>query len=317
MALMRDQIFVQIPAYRDRELLPTINNLFEQAKQPERLRVVVAWQYGDEELPLEQQLRRWPNLELLKFPAAQSEGCNWARRLMQERWAGERYTLFLDSHHRFIANWDQQAIEMLEALRLTGVNKPILTAYLPPYDPKHDPDGRANYVFHIRPAQRDRGMLFYLIGDPVPGWSELNAPWQAKFASLHFLFADGAINEELAIDPSIYFYVDEIAISLRAYTLGYDLFHPHRILGWHLYNRSTRVTHWHDNSSARVKSEVTYKRIQALFSGRWQGKYGLGRVRTAADYEAVIGEPLILKQATTNQIQASWAQLKTVRPRSY
>ena len=63
--------------------------------------------------------------------------------------------------------------------------------------------------------------------------------------------------EELAIDPSIYFFVDEIAISLRAYTLGYDLFHPHRILGWHLYNRSTRVTHWDSNSTAAVRSEVT------------------------------------------------------------
>ncbi|HEX6284149.1 MAG TPA: GlcNAc-transferase family protein [Pyrinomonadaceae bacterium] len=299
MALISDQIFVQIPAYRDRELLPTITNLFEQARQPQRLRVVVAWQYGAEELRLEKHLRRWPNLELLKFPAAQSEGCNWARRIMQERWAGERYTLFLDSHHRFISGWDDEAIDMLEALRRSGVNKPILTGYLPPYDPQHDPAQRSNYIFYIRPAERHRGMLFYLIGDPVPAWSELNEPLRAKFASLHFLFADGVINEELAMDPSIYFFVDEIAISLRAYTLGYDLFHPHRILGWHLYNRSTRVTHWADNSSARIKSEVTYKRIRALFSGRWQGKYGLGSVRSAADYEAAIGEPLILKQPTT------------------
>lgn len=42
MALISDQIFVQIPAYRDRELLPTIMNLFVQARRPQRLRVVVA-----------------------------------------------------------------------------------------------------------------------------------------------------------------------------------------------------------------------------------------------------------------------------------
>lgn len=76
MPLMSDQIFVQIPAYRDRELLPTITNLFEQASQPQRLRVIVAWQYGYDELQLEKHLSRWPNLELLKFPAAQSQGCN-------------------------------------------------------------------------------------------------------------------------------------------------------------------------------------------------------------------------------------------------
>ena len=291
---MTDQVFVQIPAYRDRELLATITNLFEQASRPERLRVVVAWQYSADELYLEKSLRRWKNLELLKYPVAQSKGCNWARRIVQGKWTGERYTLFLDSHHRFVSGWDSKAIEMLETLRASGISKPILTGYLPPYDPKHDPAGRGNYIFEIRRAYRHEGMLFRLVGDPVPEWSKLEAPLEAKFASLHFLFADGTFNEELAIDSSIYFFVDEIAISLRAYTLGYDLFHPHRILGWHLYDRSTRTTHWHDNPSSRAQNEITGKRIRALYHGRWQGKYGLGKVRSASDYEAWVGEPLIL-----------------------
>jgi hypothetical protein len=295
---MTDRIFVQIPAYRDRELLPTLTNLFEQASFPERLRVVVAWQYSRDELHLETLMRRWKNLELLKFPAKQSEGCNWARRIVQEKWDGERYTLFLDSHHRFVSGWDLKAIEMLETLRSSGVPKPILTGYLPPYDPKDDPAKRAQYILAIRRADRHKGMLFRLAGDPVPEWLKLEAPLPAKFASLHFLLADGTLNQELAIDSSIYFFVDEIAISLRAYTLGYDLFHPHRILGWHLYNRSSRVTHWHDNPSARTQNEITCKRIQALYNGRWQGKYGLGKMRSASDYEAIVGEPLILQEAT-------------------
>ena len=66
----------------------------------------------------------------------------------------------------------------------------------------------------------------------------------ARFVSLHFLFTEGSFNQEIPFDPAIYFFADEIAIALRAYTLGYDLFHPHRILGWHLYDRTTRATHW-------------------------------------------------------------------------
>lgn len=291
---MTDRIFVQIPAYRDRELLPTLESLFDNACHPERLRVVVAWQYTAEEAHLEHALARWHTLELIKLPAAQSEGCNWARRLVQQRWAGERYTLFLDSHHRFVPGWDGLAIDMLESLRAAGSPKPILTGYLPPYDPHRDPAGRGDYVFNMRAAERRRGLLFHLAGDPVPRWRTLQCPPPARFASLHFLLADGGFNAEVAIDESIYFFVDEIAIALRAYTRGYDLFHPHRILGWHLYDRGTRVAHWEDNPDYRRRFEITHRRIRALYAGRWRGRYGLGEARSASDYERLIGDRLAL-----------------------
>ena len=291
---MTDRVFVQIPAYRDRELLPTLESLFGNAGRPERLRVVLAWQYAPEEAHLEPALARWKNLELLKLSAAESQGCNWARRQVQERWAGERYTLFLDSHHRFVPGWDVMAINMLESRRAAGSPKPILTGYLPPYDPKRDPANRGQYIFDMRAAERRRGLLFRLAGDPVPDWCALHAPLPARFVSLHFLLADGSLNEELAIDASIYFFVDEIAMALRAYTRGYDLFHPHRILGWHLYDRATRVPHWEDNRDSSQRFEITHKRIQALYAGRWRGCYGLGEARSASDYERLIGDRLAL-----------------------
>jgi hypothetical protein len=67
---------VQIPAYRDRQLLATIRDLFERARHPERLRVLVAWQYSEDARHLEGVLRQWRQLELLEIPAAESEGCN-------------------------------------------------------------------------------------------------------------------------------------------------------------------------------------------------------------------------------------------------
>jgi len=289
---MKD-IYVQIPAYRDRELLPTIASLFEQAACPDRLRVALLWQYGQDEVNLERLLSRFEHLEVLAWPAHQSQGCNWARQILQEQWAGEPYTLFLDSHHRFASSWDIQVIDMLEALRNSGVNKPILTAYLPPYDPANDPDMRSDCILKIRSAGREQGMLFRLEGDPVTNRADLQQPLAANFVSLHFLFGDGELNRDIAIDPALYFYVDEIAISLRAWSRGYELYHPHKILGWHLYNRSTRVTHWRDNPQARTQHEITLKRVRTLYSGRWFGKFGLGNQRSVADYEARIGEPLI------------------------
>jgi len=47
---------------------------------------------------------------------------------------------------------------MLEELRAAGAPKPILTGYLPPYDPRRDPEGRASTILRIRPVERHDGL---------------------------------------------------------------------------------------------------------------------------------------------------------------
>jgi hypothetical protein len=288
-----DRIYVQIPAYRDRELLPTLRDLFRQARSPHNLRVAVAWQYHPAEETIESALRATGPIELDKIPAAESQGCNWARQRLQRRWDGERYTLFLDSHHRFAPGWDRQLVRLLEDRREAGSARPILTSYLPPYRPDDDPAGREHSILRIRVHERRDGMAFRLIGHPVRDAARLTAPIAAHFASLHCLFADGTFNEDLPFDPSIYFFADEIAIALRAYTRGYDLFHPHRVLGWHLYDRATRTTHWDDHADADGRDAESLRTLRRLFTGKLVGASGLGTVRSLADYERHIGLRLV------------------------
>ena len=51
------RVYVQIPAYRDRELLRTVQDLTNTAMNADRLRVAIAWQYGQDEAHLEGELR--------------------------------------------------------------------------------------------------------------------------------------------------------------------------------------------------------------------------------------------------------------------
>ncbi|MDH5498849.1 MAG: UDP-N-acetylglucosamine-transferase [Nitrospira sp.] len=286
------RVYVQVPAYRDSELLVTIQSLIETASHPDQLRIAIAWQYGPDESHVEEQLRRYDRVELLKIPACESQGCNWARRLLQNGWSGEPYTLFIDSHHRFVMGWDEQIIGMYEALRLNGIAKPILTAYLPPYNPHADPQGRTECLFKIHVLERYQGLVFRLTGHAIPNWQRLDSPVRAHFTSLHFLFSGGIFNKDIPVDPLIYFFADEVAIALRAYTHGYDIFHPHHNLGWHLYDRSTRVTHWSDHPAWRKKQELSYERLRMLYGGKIRGHDGIGSVRSISDYEHYIGMPL-------------------------
>ncbi|MDH5726677.1 MAG: UDP-N-acetylglucosamine-transferase, partial [Nitrospira sp.] len=57
------RVYVQVPAYRDSELLVTIQSLIETASHPDQLRIAIAWQYGPDESHVEEQLRRYDRVE--------------------------------------------------------------------------------------------------------------------------------------------------------------------------------------------------------------------------------------------------------------
>ncbi len=282
-------LYVQIPAYRDRELAPTLRSLYGKAADPGRLRVRVLWQREDSD-GLPDDVRMLPGLELVESRAADSQGCNWARRELQGAWAGERYTLLLDSHHRFAAGWDVAALAMLEAARAGGAAKPLLTAYLPGYDPDREPHGRARRPFKIYPYLREEGVLTRLKSAPIRGWTGLDRPVPADFVSLHFILADGGFNTEVVADPRIYFFGDEVLTSWRSFAAGYTLLHPHRVLGWHAYSRTHRVPHWSQHPDWRDRHRDSLELLRREFTPR-RRRHGRP---TVADYERMTGVPLVL-----------------------
>jgi len=287
------QVFIQIPAYRDRELLPTLEGLFGTAARPDKLRVALCWQYGKDEAWLASEFKRWPQVKVIAVPAKDSAGVNWARRLIGQAYDGEPYVLWLDSHHRFVPGWDDLALSMHRRLEEGGVEKPILTAYLPPYEPENDPAGRARAVFRIALNERREGLAFVLRGDAVPNWRSLQAPICAHFASLHFLLARSSFLHDVPVDPDLYFFADEIAIALRAFTRGYEMFHPHRMLGWHLYDRRLRVTHWTDHPEWKRQNAASILRLAALYRGELRGAFGTGEERSVREFEEEAGIRLI------------------------
>ena len=285
-----NNIYIQIPAYRDSELEPTLLNLFRTAKYPDNIRVCVVWQHAEDEI-LSDKILSHKSIEIIDVPFLQSEGCNWARVILQRMWKGEKYTLFLDSHHRFVKHWDEKMIQMYENLKKDGINKPLITAYLPHYIPHNDPKGRNKKPLKMYAFKREYGILTHLTSRPLPFWNWLKKPIQAEFISLHFIFTEGKFNTEVKMDSDIYFFGDEVLVSLKSFTAGYDLFHPHIILGWHLYDRETRVTHWTDHDSWMDKNRFSYQKLTNIFTGK--DSIGLGNVRTLSDYEEFLGFKLL------------------------
>lgn len=227
-----------------------------------------------------------------------SLGLCWARSRIQRLYAGEDFTLQLDSHHRFVEHWDEKLITYME---LAESSKPLLSSYVAGYAP-------ATNVL-------DEGEPFKMVGQKfsragtipfhphrIDGWRDLHQPVKARFVSGHFFFTLGKHCEEYRYDPGLYFAGDEISLSIRSYTLGYDLFHPHRHVVWHEYTRKGRAKHWDDHVSSNQgvidvpwheRDQISLRRLRKLLREEDNEEdlsiYDLGTVRTHRDYELYAG----------------------------
>lgn len=289
---MSYKIFVQIASYRDPELIPTVLDLFEKAKHPENLNVVIAWQHDDLEFidPIKDLV------QIIDIPYVDSKGVCWARNLIQKAYSGETYTLQLDSHHRFIPNWDVELIEMYNICKDYGSDKPLITTYLPAFDSISEKYEISPWKMNFDRFMDDGPMFF--VPSPIENFQELSGPIPARFYSAHFAFSDGKFSVDVQHDPEYYFYGEETNITLRAYTSGYDLYHPHKVIAWHQYNRNNRRKHWEDHINSKKSitdnewaklDEISVKKYKSLFLDSHNEDYGLGKVRTLAEYEIYSG----------------------------
>jgi hypothetical protein len=290
------KIFIQIASYRDPQLLLTLNDCISKSKYPENLVFSIAWQHSvDDEWDTLGDYTNDSRFKIVDIDYRDSKGACWARNKLQQNYTDEQYTLQLDSHHRFIENWDEELIGMFNQLKDKGVEKPLLTSYISSFDPEKDPEGRVNVPWKMN---FDRfipeGAVFFLPAG-IDNFKELSEPIPARFYSAHFAFAEGSFVKEVPHDPEYYFHGEEISIAVRAYTWGYDLFHPHKIIAWHEYTRKGRTKQWDDDKTWGNKNSNSHLRNRKLFEMDGLNKdidfgiYDFGNVRTLEDYERYAG----------------------------
>jgi glycosyltransferase involved in cell wall biosynthesis len=289
------KIFIQIASYRDPELVKTVKSAIENSKNPKNLVFGIARQFHpDDKFDDLSEYKNDKRFRILDIPYLESQGACWARNQIQQLYKNEKYTLQIDSHMRFAPNWDEEMINMIKQLQNKGHKKPLLTGYVSSFDPDNDPQGRVQDPWRmVFDRFIPEGAVFFL-PETIPGWQDLTDPVTSRFYSAHFCFTLGEFSVEVQHDPEYYFHGEEISIAARAYTWGYDLFHPHKTLIWHEYTRKGRTKQWDDDKKWVERNNRCHKKNRALFGMDNEepmdhGKYGFGTVRTLRDYEKYSG----------------------------
>ena len=296
---MKDKIFIQIASYRDPQMIPTIEDMLAKASHPENLVFGLCWQYDETE-----DITKYdndPRFRVSKYHYSESQGLGWARHITNTLYNGEKYTLQIDSHHRFVQGWDDICLEDYKQAKKHS-KKPIITTYCTPFNP-NDNESTWNPVPCLMSQYEFSGdKLLMSMPYYIQDYKERKHIIKARTISGHFYFTSGDFVKEVPYDPDIYFggYTEETTLSVRAFTNGYDFFSPHRMVMWHEYTRNYRPKHWDDHGKESQTKKTSGERdifarnkTRQLFEQEDHninmGEYGLGTKRSLHDYEVYGG----------------------------
>ena len=320
-------MFISIASYRDPQLLPTLNDMLDKAAHPENLHIAICWQ--DSGAPeifaqagfLPQGCRIVKEREVTMFSYRQaridaiavhyyaSQGACWARHLAETLFENERYFLQIDSHCRFIPGWDNEMIAMLRQVK-AGSPRPIISSYPPAYTPgDNEETSKKTYVSRLIFREYDEQGIPMFSSVPF----EAREPVRGSYLAGGFIFTVGDFVKTVPNDPQIFFAGEEIAMAVRAFTHGYDIYHPHKPLLWHYYQREEHSKVWSDHTDrAKDRGEVektwwerdglSKQRVRALLTldentpAASLAPYTLGPERTLRQFEYQAG--ICLQQRT-------------------
>lgn len=295
------RILLHLPAYREPELVPTIKDALKQATFPERLVFGICRQYNPEDtFDNLDEFRNDKRFKIYDLLYTEAKGLPYARAIINEQLLeDEEFVLQLDSHHRFVEGWDQLLVKWYNELKQEGYN-PILTGYLPYYNPFNDPADRTMEPWLQEAASFYPHGTIFIRPTGIPNWQNLTKPFPSRFMSGHFSFGPNKWAKEIRHDPDIYFSGEELNLTIRSFTHGYDLFHPHRLVIWHATMREERsnMLIWDDQSKRGDdmwwrQQDIGRSKIRQLLRTEDNGfdltGYDIGNVRTIRDYEKYAG----------------------------
>jgi hypothetical protein len=315
------QIFISIASYRDQQLVPTIEDLLAKADEPGLLHFGICWQRDPEDPQLP--FRGDPRFQVLDVDWRDSRGACWARAEIMKLWSGEQWFLQVDSHCRFVQGWDTKLIRMMGQ---TESPKPILSTYANAFEPREPGSDAREFLVgppHLIAIEtfNDLGLPI-LKPVPIPDLASRNRPMAARFLAAGFLFAPGSFVEEVPYDPELYFFGEEISMTMRAFTAGYDLFHPIEDVVWHDYVRAYATRHWNDHERPTPEAvtktlppgkesdwsdldRISRQKVHQLLCGAPSeitdtsnpaDPFGLGTIRTRQQYEQYAGVSFQLRK---------------------
>lgn len=301
-----ESIFLSIATYRDANCANTLKWAYEKAKNPEKLFVGLVQQNchkncisgvleGGETNSVGPDLdcyksfcdgegkERCDNgqVRVLNIDESESLGPYAARFFGSKLWFGEQWYMQIDAHMTFAQDWDAISVEMLKR---SPSKKPVITHY-PPADTENleelvgEPTPRMCTGFFA--VSDVESQIIRIDGSELFDSKYNKIPRFAPFTAAGYFVAHSDFLREVPFDPFLpwIFMGEEIIMSTRLWTAGYDIFSPSQAVVGHMYGRQHQPKFW--ETVGRDFSPGTHTPLQMMVLERV--KYQLGYPEAAKD----------------------------------
>jgi len=289
-------IFIQIPSYRDFELQKTIDDCIVKSSGDNTINFGV---HNCVAFEGEVSVAERPNVLIHTSIAPNNIGLQKARYIANEFYNDEDYYLQIDSHMRFVKDWDEICIDAINQYQKMGVQKPLVTQYPQSYG--YLENGKE--LYETTNGFYQCGIWF---GENTKKFQETLIPTQTakaihqdcgyiKSVSGGSIFTLGEF-AKIKPNPKIAFWGEELLIAARAFTHGFDLVMPFRHTMFHLYHsgqpfHKVRRHHaWRDYPELWEKLDAESKQeYRQIFENNIIGEFALGSERPLSEYEEFAG----------------------------
>lgn len=295
--IKRNTIFVSIASYRDPLCPTTLQSLYSNAAHPQNIFCGIVQQNNpdkDEDclLDVSENIPQ-QNIRIMRISEYEAKGPTWARYLASKLVNGEEYFFQIDSHTKFVKNWDIKLIDMIQRIKNLGLSdKPLISHYPKDIKSYDDKNSDIYMVPRICKAFFDQDGMINYHGAEIKHTN--NNFYRIPYATGGMLFGESTMLNNVPYDPNLpYLFIgEEILHSARLYTAGYDIFTPSENIIFHEYTREGKPKYWSDNHIDNRMAREKVKKIIGLDSRHElpsditinMDKYGLGKVRTIQDF---------------------------------
>lgn len=277
-------------------------------------------------------------VRILRLDEIDSLGPFFTRFVNSKLWRGENFYLQIDAHTDFRSSWDDSLVAQMRAT--PSYPKSVISNYPPGGSPNspaawpaprhmtkpdtgYPPSALCACTFETAGAGR------FTVRLAEAGRSfrkELETPRHSAFVAAGFFIAHGTIVDTVGFDPFLPFLFmgEELALSVRMWTHGYDIYAPSQDVLQHEYVRKESPKFWESvgqvYSHANLHNELTdvvVQRVQYLSKfpeadspEKLQPRtlllrfdqFGCGNVRHERDFAKAMG----LDFATHRQTPPEW-----------
>ena len=281
------KIFVSIASYRDEECPKTVEEIFTKAKYPENIYIGICQQNSLEDCDCFIEKYK-DNIRIIRLQDTEAKGPTYARYYCSTLYDNEDYFMQIDSHTKFVKDWDIKLMNILENI---PDKKVVLTTY--PNDWNNINDNDNSIPLFCEMKYKDN-----ILKSTAVLHKPDNKVKQVPFVSGGFFFVKGNFLNDVSYDPDLphLFLGEEILFTVRLWTHGYNFYAPPERILFHYYERKEAPKYW-EKEDYNIWQPLSFKKVRYILNldKKYHNKIPLepsnllGTERSLEDYYKFIG----------------------------